>query len=574
MRTKKQNPKQQTNLFFLPLADECQSGSASNFDSEKVLAEVHWRRPFPSPNMSSVSSASADSAAPKDIFFPLYFRCEQKSEKARMRKLARDLFCLFGLWSGVALVGAATAAANKCVTAFAADAPSIVLVAPFCPQIIAGLRPHPRQPITLLCGLDQRFPNGVSLGSKVTLILQLGQHGNLSETLVQRFISTHNKLFWETRIVVVVEQNPESVSRVLWRHNLQRSTIAVLEGDKVIFFRAYSETGGVCEGMTPPELTKVAECSGEGDLKVLEAGKLEVSPMLDLNGCVVDVATINFPPSVILFSETDPSPNASTGVVEPLGGIEVALVRSVGAAMNFLPRFYVSADNQGWGAGHENGTFSGMLGELTAGRAQIAMGCLMPLPVRFRFLDMAVSHGHRSLAWAVPPPRPQPRWAVLVEAFAPDTWAAVAAVLVLAFLVLSVISHDLIPDGALLFVWATTLGVSVARLPRASWTRTLLLGWLLAFLVLSAAYQGALFSFLAATRYEKALDSFKDIVLRGLPLVAHPNFEELLDAGDATISQRAKELYEPSVDGVLRQLDVMAKGGRQVACMVNKEMLV
>ncbi|CAB3383404.1 Hypothetical predicted protein [Cloeon dipterum] len=494
-----------------------------------------------------------------------------------MRKLARVLFCLFGLWSGVASVGAAATAA-KCVTAFAADAPSIVRVAPYCPQIIAGLRPHPRQPITLLCGLDQRFPNGVSLGSKVTLILLLGQHENLLETLVQRLIATHNKLFWETRIVVVVEQNPESVSRVLWRHNLQRSTIAVLERNKVHFFRAYSETGGVCEGMTPPQLTKVAECSGEGELRVLDAGKLEVSPMLDLKGCVVDVATIHFPPSVILFSETDPSPNASIaasiGVVEPLGGIEVALVRSVGAAMNFLPRFYVSADNQGWGAGHENGTFSGMLGELTVGRAEIAMGCLMPLPVRFRFLDMAVSHGHRSLAWAVPPPRPQPRWAVLVEAFTPDTWAAVAAVLVLAFLVLSAISHDLIPDGALLFVWATTLGVSVARLPRASWTRTLLLGWLLAFLVLSAAYQGALFSFLAATRYEKALDSFKDIVLRGLPLVAHPNFEELLDAGDATISQRARELYEPSVDGVLRQLDVMAKGGRQVACMVNKEMLV
>jgi Ligand-gated ion channel len=90
-----------------------------------------------------------------------------------------------------------------------------------------------------------------------------------------------------------------------------------------------------------------------------------------------------------------------------------------------------------------------------------------------------------------------------------------------------------------LYIWATTLGVSVVEMPRANWTRILLLGWLLAFLVLSAAYQGALFSFLAKPRYQRALDTLEDIVLHELPIIAHPNFNNFLETGDAEISAKA-----------------------------------
>jgi len=139
-------------------------------------------------------------------------------------------------------------------------------------------------------------------------------------------------------------------------------------------------------------------------------------------------------------------------------------------------------------------------------------------------------------------------------------------------------------------VWASVLGVSLVDMPRANWTRLILTGWLLAFLVLGAAYQGALFSSLAKPRHQKALDTLEDIVRQGLPLVGHPNFINLLGTEDPEVSAKALKyelnlnlesllifnlrLYRATANNVLGQMDTMAKGGEEVACLINKEMLV
>lgn len=80
-------------------------------------------------------------------------------------------------------------------------------------------------------------------------------------------------------------------------------------------------------------------------------------------------------------------------------------------------------------------------------------------------------------------------------------------------------------------------------MPRANWTRILLLGWLLAFLVLSAAYQGALFSFLAKPRHQRPMETLEDIVLNELPIIGHPNFNNLLETGNPEISAKALEYF-------------------------------
>ncbi|XP_059484373.1 glutamate receptor ionotropic, delta-2-like isoform X2 [Neocloeon triangulifer] len=414
------------------------------------------------------------------------------------------------------------------------------------------------------------------------------------DSCVAPFLQTHRRLLGIPAFgLIIISQNcNQRLERFLQHletplsiycgvHLNGRSFVAVSDRDEVRFLRVYSATGGICEGSSTPEPINVAKCV-KGQVKVFDEEKMRDPSMVNLQGCTVNVATIHFPPSVILF--TDPAANSSFSAqmrsassfesVTPLGGIEVSLMKSIGAAMNFRVRFYLPPDNQGWGVGKEDGTFSGLLGEVAAGRADVGIGCLMPLPLRTRFLLASRSYGHRGLAWAVPMPKPQPRWAVLVEAFAPDAWVAIAVVLVAALVLIMVANKGQITDGPFLYLWATTLGVSVIEMPRASWARVLLLGWLLAFLVLSAAYQGALFSYLTKARYEKSLDSLEDIVTRKLPIVGHPNFRGLLETGDERVSVEAQKLFEPSPDAVLGQMDVMARGGREVACLVNTEMLV
>jgi len=70
--------------------------------------------------------------------------------------------------------------------------------------------------------------------------------------------------------------------------------------------------------------------------------------------------------------------------IEPIGGIDVQIIKTVAESMNFSTRFYVPPDGLGWGVGHANGSFSGLLGEVASGRADMGAACLMPIPIRYK----------------------------------------------------------------------------------------------------------------------------------------------------------------------------------------------
>lgn len=145
------------------------------------------------------------------------------------------------------------------------------------------------------------------------------------------------------------------------------------------------------------------------------------------------------------FSEklVEESPSTSISVSQPFGGIEVQIINSIAKSMNFSPQFYVPLDGLGWGVGQKNGSFSGLLGELGSGRAEIGIGCLMPLPIRSKFFAMTRSYGHRGLAWAVPRPKLKPQMTVLVEVFTPATWMVLATALAIAVCGIVAFKHQL-----------------------------------------------------------------------------------------------------------------------------------
>lgn len=140
------------------------------------------------------------------------------------------------------------------------------------------------------------------------------------------------------------------------------------------------------------------------------------------------------------ISESSP---ASISILEPFGGIEVQIINAIAKSMNFSPQFYVPPDGLGWGVGQKNGSFSGLLGELASGRAEIGIGCFMPLPIRNKFFVMSRSYGHRGLAWAVPRPKLKPQMTVLVEVFTPATWMVLAAALAIAVCGIVAFKHQL-----------------------------------------------------------------------------------------------------------------------------------
>ncbi|XP_049855489.1 glutamate receptor 1-like [Schistocerca gregaria] len=244
--------------------------------------------------------------------------------------------------------------------------------------------------------------------------------------------------------------------------------------------------------------------------------------MADMEGRQLVFATINYPPYVILKTESN-----------TLDGVESRILLEFVSKKNATWRVDDYAVDR-WGSIWDNGSGNGLLGAVAMGEADAAYAAVYRWFPEYLFVDYTRPYLRAGIACMAPRPRTRPGWQVPVLPFSPLLWAAVWASVILATLALysarrtsNWVLGDAQGGGRYSTVedcFFRSLGLLVLQTPDLERRHTRVVGptrhvlsWLLiAYLLVTASYGSGLSSVLTVPRYERPIDTVSDLHESGL----------------------------------------------------------
>ncbi|XP_052737668.1 glutamate receptor ionotropic, kainate glr-3, partial [Bicyclus anynana] len=254
----------------------------------------------------------------------------------------------------------------------------------------------------------------------------------------------------------------------------------------------------------------------------------------NLNKEVLNVVYYDHVPSVIVMKS-----NESTKV----GGVEIEILNTLAQKMNFAPKLYQSfnAEAHKWGQKQSNGSFSGLLGEMVNGKADLALGNLQYTPYHLELTDLSIPYTSQCWTFLTPEALTDNSWKTLVLPFKLYMWIAVLLVLLVTgsiFYGLAVYYVNLLdctntlpitekptagakPVGlylfgeitnSILYTYGMLLVVSLPKLP-SGWCIRVLTGcyWLYCILLV-VSYKASMTAILANPAPRVTIDTLKELV--------------------------------------------------------------
>lgn len=250
---------------------------------------------------------------------------------------------------------------------------------------------------------------------------------------------------------------------------------------------------------------------------------------LHLSGMHLEVAVLQHTPTVYkkVWSEN--------GIIaEMYYGLEIDLIGALSSAMNFTVQYYESsdADSEKWGRKVDTGNYSGLLGEMEAARADIALGDLHYTMFNLDVMDLSLPYNTECLTFITPEQlSDDTTWKTLILPFSLGMWIGVLLSLCSAgifFFVFSKVyvfmknkssaksnqmkrSKDFFDDlsACVLYTFSMILLVSLPRLPYR-WSVRVLTGWWWVYCILVVvAYRAALTSILANPQPRLTIDTLE-----------------------------------------------------------------
>ncbi|XP_052126932.1 uncharacterized protein LOC113216004, partial [Frankliniella occidentalis] len=111
--------------------------------------------------------------------------------------------------------------------------------------------------------------------------------------------------------------------------------------------------------------------------------------------------------------------NEHGDVTSGFSGLEVQVMQALARAMNFVPRLYEApgASREQWGRRQLDGSLSGLLGEVTSGRAELVLGDLHYSPFHLRLMDLSVPYHSECLTFLTPEATTDNSWQTLILPF-------------------------------------------------------------------------------------------------------------------------------------------------------------
>ncbi|XP_061388746.1 glutamate receptor ionotropic, kainate glr-3 [Musca vetustissima] len=108
-------------------------------------------------------------------------------------------------------------------------------------------------------------------------------------------------------------------------------------------------------------------------------------------------------------------------------GLEIEIIKSLGEVMNFKPYFYESFDTavERWGTRLSNGSFSGLIGQISSHSAAIAIGDLHIFTAYSEVLDFSRPHSYECLTFLTPESSQDNSWKTFIQPFSSSMWIGV-----------------------------------------------------------------------------------------------------------------------------------------------------
>ncbi|XP_042219287.1 glutamate receptor ionotropic, kainate 2-like [Homarus americanus] len=204
-----------------------------------------------------------------------------------------------------------------------------------------------------------------------------------------------------------------------------------------------------------------------------------------------------------------------------LDGTSKRLMDVLASWLNFTATYSNKASDLEWGKRDENGTWSGILGDVHRGRKHLAVNYLTVTDQRAQDFDYSVSYYNEGFGLALKVPPPLPRWRSLLYPYTSEAWAALVGVVLVVgftFYLLNLSRSRFSLSKSLMMVMRGMVGQSVQRVP-TWWVVRIFLGlWWFSAWVLDISYTSNLIAVLTVPTYPSRIHTIEQLANSGLRL--------------------------------------------------------
>jgi hypothetical protein len=242
----------------------------------------------------------------------------------------------------------------------------------------------------------------------------------------------------------------------------------------------------------------------------------------NLRGCLITAAT--FPVDVVVgpyrYLGHNDSTTSETPYVTYDSGIELHLVKLVTEALNLTLKFLPPPNNnEKWGNVTEEGSITGLLGDVLYERADIGFAAWPLHPRLLTVMDATKSYFRDDWVWWVPCAKKVPRWKSISMVFLP-TWMILLVSIIIAAAVIMCLAKRQPTEikmyrncvNCIFNVWATVLGVVTPLMPRTLPVRMFFISWIWFCLTINVIFQTFLTTFLIQPGLQQQMDSIEEIL--------------------------------------------------------------
>ncbi|XP_076063507.1 ionotropic receptor 21a-like [Oratosquilla oratoria] len=265
----------------------------------------------------------------------------------------------------------------------------------------------------------------------------------------------------------------------------------------------------------------------------------------DMHGSTLRVVTFHFPPRLFIVPDEEGKIKAS--------GVEIEEIRAISEALNFTLEFTLPTDGGMWGSALENGTWTGLMGDLQYRRADIGLGDLFIMEPYFAIIEMSINYDTDYLTFVNPTPKPLPQWVSLTLPFTPVIWGLLLLLIVIGmiFIVLLAKIGFVLSDSEelpwfressnlLLLLYGCVVNTPWIKEPNTMSLRIFTVLWALSFIILAVAYKGSLVSYLTVPGEVPPIDTHEQLYAKGINV--------------GSIGTTLKGVMEQSADPFVRKL--------------------
>jgi hypothetical protein len=207
-------------------------------------------------------------------------------------------------------------------------------------------------------------------------------------------------------------------------------------------------------------------------------------------------------------------------------GWEVKVLKIIAEGLNSSIHYILPPpNNEKWGDLLDNGSFTGLTGDLVHNRADIGFAAWPLHPRTLKALDATKTYFRDEWVWWVPCAKKIPRWRSIFLVFSTETWTAGLLSIVFSLLVMVFLAKGEQRTGILQewqvykrfpscfsSVWAVLLAVSVSAMPRTSSVRAFFTSWVCYCLAITTVFDAFLITYLIDPGRQRQINSFEEII--------------------------------------------------------------